>query len=93
MLKQEIELSLHIETAFQDKSGSTTVASVRSTVKSIHPKSLPISDMRIVPVGYSGKVLGSFWFRIFFQDFHLLDYNNEAKSWWQPQIESTYMRK
>jgi hypothetical protein len=25
--------------------------------------------------------------------FNLLDYTNEAKSWWHPQIETTYLRK
>jgi hypothetical protein len=63
-----------------------------------------ISDMRIVPVGSSGKFLGSFWFLkmtrenqpfggYFLSGFTLLYCTNEAKSWWQPQIEATYMRK
>jgi hypothetical protein len=56
--------------------------------------------MRIVPVGSSGIILGSFWFLkmmreyrplggYFYKDFNLLDCTNEAKSWWQPQIEAT----
>jgi hypothetical protein len=50
------------------------------------------------------QLLGSFWFLImsrkigllgdtFYQDCNLLDYPIEEKSWWQPQIEATYMRK
>ena len=55
--------------------------------------------MRIVPVGSSGTILGSLWFLkmtrenrpfgdTFDQDFNLVDYTNEAKSWWQTQIEA-----
>ena len=62
------------------------------------------TDMRIVPVGSPGKiwisVFGSSKWRIeigllgvtFYQDFNLFNCTNEAKSWWQPQIEATYMR-
>jgi hypothetical protein len=58
--------------------------------------------MRIV--GSSGEMLRSLWFLkmrrekrpsddTFYQDFNLLDCTNEAKSFWQPQIEATHMRK
>jgi hypothetical protein len=50
------------------------------------------ADMRIVPAGSSGKILGSFWFLkmthdSFYQYVKLSDCTNEAKSWGQPQID------
>jgi hypothetical protein len=60
--------------------------------------------MRIVPVGSSGEMLGSLWFLkmkrenrpfwgYFYPDVNLLDWTNELKSWWQPQLEAPYMTK
>ena len=54
--------------------------------------------MRIVPVGSSGIILGYFWFLkmmrgLFGDTLNILDCSNEAKSCWQHQIETTYMRK
>jgi hypothetical protein len=56
------------------------------------PQGLSGSDMKIVPVGSSGKTWGYFWFLemmhdnrplgdIFYQDHGLLNCTNEAKSW------------
>ena len=56
--------------------------------------------MRIVLVGSSGEILGYFWFLemtrenrplgdTFNKDLNILDCPDEAKSWWQPQIEAT----
>ena len=63
-----------------------------------------LPDMRIVHVGSSGKILGSFRFfkmlcanwpfgGYFLSVFYRFDCTNETKSWGKPQIKTTYMRK
>ena len=54
------------------------------------------TDIIIVPVGSSGKILASLWFLkmtrkislgdSFYRDFNLLDSINKEKSWWHPKI-------
>jgi hypothetical protein len=62
-----------------------------------------LTDMKILPVGSSGELLEALWFLkicvkiglrgILLSGIYSYRLTNEAKSWWQPQIDATYLRK